>query len=552
METNTTKITKTKTTRKSTTNTGMKSDDSKRTNDRSATANDSELDGLSQDEFSDPLSSGDEADLELDSTLIDLGAIITNSQNTVKVSEDTVVTVTSEPMDVESETTNPGPSTSANAAQNIIQTNTDGIDGNEQVYVHITNRERKALRKKWRNFIHTTKASSSRDDYVKWIKNEIESMKSKPQPVNSAVQQRVQQKRIRSDDSTPKKTEHNKRRREGTNAPTRYNEIVASTNMVIVQNDYPKSVIDADQAELIKNNLLTALDKETVLAPNFREIRHSGGALHVACLDDESKRWIEKVVPTIQPWEAALLKAIPKEELVKYVKAVVYIPYSDLPKETILRRLAIQNRGLNTSIWRFVRMKEEKVGQTMVVLMDEESAEFIKNKNLTVGLNFTQVKFRFPKRNEDPVTMEDGEQPGTNQEGTSAASAETVTASGPMFPPLPPPAQPLQPIASTSQAVPKNPVVSSQPQMKPQRATSKTGTTTTPTRSSREGHGDTPERNRDRYSSSRHRRREHSRDRRDSKRDDRSQSSRRSSSSRHRSESPERRKSQGRQNPQGK
>lgn len=74
------------------------------------------------------------------------------------------------------------------------------------------------------------------------------------------------------------------------------------------------------------------------------------------------------------------------------VKTVVYIPYSDLPKETILQRLAIQNRGLclNTSIWTYVRMKEEKFGQTMVaVFVDEESAEFLQCKNHMVGLNFT-------------------------------------------------------------------------------------------------------------------------------------------------------------------
>lgn len=537
--------------------------DNSATNDGTPAVKDPESDGLSQDEFSDPLSSGDESDFELDGTLIEQFAVETTSQDVVTVSKDTKVATNSEPMEVEtvmvSETTevtvptNPGPSTSTNVLTNVTQTNTGGVDGNEDIYVKITNRERKTLRKKWRNHIKTTKAPSSREDYVKWIKNEIAKMKEQPQTVNSAVQQRVQPKRIRSDDSTPNKNEQNKRRREGTNVPARYNEIVASANMVIVQSDYPKSVIDADQAELIKSSLLTALDEETDLAPNFKEIRHTGGALHVACLDDESKQWIVKVVPTIQPWESANLKAIPKEELVKYVKAVVYIPYSDLPKETILRRLAIQNRGLNTSVWRFVRMKEEKVGQTMVVLVDEESAEFLHNKNLMVGLNFTQVKFRFPKKNEgmDPVIMEEDE-PGTDQEGTTAANAEPATANTSMFPPLPPPSQSLLPNASTPQKVPTNPVSSSRSQVNQQRATSMGAISKIQPSSSREVHGTTPERNRDRYSSSRHRRKERSRDRREKSKDDRSQSSRKSSSSRHRSESPERRKSQGRHNPKGK
>lgn len=124
METNKT------TTQISTTNTGMKMNDPKGINYGKSASNDPEFDELSQDE----------TDFELASTLIELGSIKTKIQNTVKVSEDTVVA--SESMDVESvmvdkttvvaETLNLDPSTSANVAQNVNPTNTGCIDGNEQ------------------------------------------------------------------------------------------------------------------------------------------------------------------------------------------------------------------------------------------------------------------------------------------------------------------------------------------------------------------------------------------------------------------------------------
>lgn len=52
--------------------------------------------------------------------------------------------------------------------------------------------------------------------------------------------------------------------------------IVATTKMVIVHGDYSTNVIDSTRADLVKDSLLKALDDESELAPNFKEVRHIG------------------------------------------------------------------------------------------------------------------------------------------------------------------------------------------------------------------------------------------------------------------------------------
>lgn len=108
-------------------------------------------------------------------------------------------------------------------------------------------------------------------------------------------------KRTRSDGSTPKEHSSNKRRKEKEIPRTLFGHVlVAMTKMIIIHSNYPEVAITNEESEKINDILLQGLEKD--LAQNFKEIRHTDtGVLHVLCLDDESKQWVQKVVPTIWP-----------------------------------------------------------------------------------------------------------------------------------------------------------------------------------------------------------------------------------------------------------
>lgn len=370
-----------------TTNTGMNMDISTENDDTQPRpkVGEGQEDGLSQDEFSDSLGSSDEFDSELERTLLE------TNQTTVT---ETAAAAT------------PAASSGSEVAVKSSE---------ERSFVPVTGQQRKVLLKKWRQHIKSTGAPCTREDYAKWFKNEIDN----PKP--SKTENARSSKRTRSDGSTPKDSA-NKRRRETDRPRALLSEIVAMTKMVIVHCNYPENAITIEESEKIKDSLLEALDEEKEMAPNFKEIRHIGGALHISCLDEESKTWIQKVVPKIKPWEAAELKVVLEADLIKFIKAVVYMPFSNLSQDVVLKRLSIQNRGLNTQIWRMVKMNQEKIGQTMIVLIDVKSYEYLKSKNFMAGLNFTQVKFRIPSKDDK---KDEKKEASVEVEATESSPMET-------------------------------------------------------------------------------------------------------------------------------
>lgn len=287
-----------------------------------------------------------------------------------------------------SDETAPSNNATAEAATTVTAI---GAPENERPFVPVSTVQRAKLRKKWRQHIKTG-APHSRADYANWFAEEVLNLKEDATEIMPTADEssRLTKRRIQSDNSSVPPQPAIKRRRDD----------VGTVKLVIVDCDYPHSSFDANQADAIKESLLQALDRLALddnanrVAPNFQEIRHIGGALHVSCKTEDTAKWLMEVVPNLQPWDAAKITVTKAEDLVRFVKGVVYMPFSNLHQEVVLRRLAIQNAGLNTRVWRFVQMRQEKVGQTMVVYVDEKSAEHLRKEDGLVALNFTQLKFR--------------------------------------------------------------------------------------------------------------------------------------------------------------
>ncbi|GJQ70404.1 hypothetical protein Trydic_g22833 [Trypoxylus dichotomus] len=124
-----------------------------------------------------------------------------------------------------------------------------------------------------------------------------------------------------------------------------------------------------------RRSILQELDKlnEGGPEPKFSEVRHRAGMLRAACVDARTCSWLAGVVRNCVPWDGAKLKLVREDDLLKSIKALVWIPGPQMESHQILHRLKVQNQKLPMSSWRVVSTKADPKGQQMVVTMDESS-----------------------------------------------------------------------------------------------------------------------------------------------------------------------------------
>lgn len=77
-------------------------------------------------------------------------------------------------------------------------------------------------------------------------------------------------------------------------------------------------------------------------------------------------------VQKIEPREGANIKLVRAGNLIRFDKAVLYMP-DLIPTETVNKTLGIQNKELNTKIWRSIGVDNEIQG--VAVLIEAEVAD---------------------------------------------------------------------------------------------------------------------------------------------------------------------------------
>lgn len=224
------------------------------------------------------------------------------------------------------------------------------------------------------------------------------------------------QKRNRSDGDSPKETAPQCKKRKKAVAstskagPVSYRDSLAGIQMVVLPSDYPESKLSGEQVELVKEAIAKEIDSASAdTPPQFTGLWDVEGLLKILCANPATCRWLEKVVPTLVPWEGASLKVIEAKDLPKFTRVVVWVPKQTAAADpgAILRRLEIQNPPLRTCNWKLLTAKEDPKGQTLTLSVDEKSLEVLRGRNMALYLTFSVIRFRIVGgRERSPVGMD--------------------------------------------------------------------------------------------------------------------------------------------------
>ncbi|KAK5643772.1 hypothetical protein RI129_007617 [Pyrocoelia pectoralis] len=132
--------------------------------------------------------------------------------------------------------------------------------------------------------------------------------------------------------------------------------------------------------------------------------------------------------------EGAKLRFVEAKNLPKPVRAHAWIPGTPEEPAKILKRIQIQNAGVDTSNWRVMDRRGDPKGQTLIVLMDQTSWDKMGAKcNHRPYVNFTRVTFKLlskPKVGGEEETKMECED-ATVAEGPSGEPQPTASTSAP-------------------------------------------------------------------------------------------------------------------------
>lgn len=235
--------------------------------------------------------------------------------------------------------------------------------------------------------------------------------------------QRQGVKRDRSEGSTPegpKKCQQPKKRGRVSNDPgTSYAAALKDTKIAILPHGYPETSLSESQGELIKNALINALDEiaEGQQPPRFSGVYFRGGFLLASCADQATKEWLERMVEKCVPWEGAKLSVCDAKDIPKPIRALVWIPGPIQEPEKTLRRLRVQNPGLQTSTWTVVDRKPDPKGQQLILMVDEASWRKIEELQCRPYFNLTRVFFKALGRKKDLGEQMEVEEDQGTQDG---------------------------------------------------------------------------------------------------------------------------------------
>lgn len=166
----------------------------------------------------------------------------------------------------------------------------------------------------------------------------------------------------------------------------------------------PERKCTEDEIEKIQDALLDALEPlEDGCLPQFYGSYTWKGVLVMACANELTRRWLERTVPKLQPWENGKLCVKPKGEVSQGTKVSFKTPklFAKTDPKKILQMITTQNKTLETNTWKNVSAKSEDTGQTLVYIIDNPSLEAIRALNNKLFLGLASVELVILNDEED-------------------------------------------------------------------------------------------------------------------------------------------------------
>ncbi|XP_047100061.1 uncharacterized protein LOC124717292 isoform X1 [Schistocerca piceifrons] len=166
----------------------------------------------------------------------------------------------------------------------------------------------------------------------------------------------------------------------------------------------PERKCTENEIEKIQDVLIDALEPlEDGCFPQFYGTYTVKGMLVMSCANEQTKRWLERIVPQLEPWESGKLCVKPKGEVSQGTKVLLKTPklFAKTDPKKILQMLSTQNKTLETNMWKNVSAKSEDSGQTLVYVIDNQSLEAIRALNNKVYLGLGNVELVILNDEED-------------------------------------------------------------------------------------------------------------------------------------------------------
>lgn len=221
--------------------------------------------------------------------------------------------------------------------------------------------------------------------------------------MGSATESRAA-KRHRGDMATPPSAEGpTKRARSGTHNPNKqqtytkpgvsYRDITA-IKMAIVLDGYPEAKLTAEQGEAIEETIMDELQPlEDGSAPHFSGTYMEKGALIIACTNDETKRWLEALIPRLKPLGETKLNIGPRKDILRSTR-VFFRTHPKLLKRTpeqVIEMLDKQNPTLKVKEWKILPAKADPRGYGFVCYLDEVCHNAVRSANSIAHIGLWQV-----------------------------------------------------------------------------------------------------------------------------------------------------------------
>lgn len=197
-------------------------------------------------------------------------------------------------------------------------------------------------------------------------------------------------KRQRSDDSQP---ENPPKRKPGLS----YRDAVTGIKVAIAAENFPEVELTLEQLNKVDDAIMDAVERIPLdgTRVSFSYCSFKPGYMILTCVNEESKKWILSVIPTLTPWEGARLRCMDGDDLPKPFIHLVWIPGQvEITPKSILDRMMRQNDGMCTQNWVVVNDLKNDRGHTLTVSVDAKSEKYLRDRDYSVYLRFGKVTFR--------------------------------------------------------------------------------------------------------------------------------------------------------------
>jgi hypothetical protein len=167
--------------------------------------------------------------------------------------------------------------------------------------------------------------------------------------------------------------------------------------IAIVPSDFPSNWFTADERQLLESALEKHLNsiEEDAFHPEFLDYYKRRGSMLLACNNDLTVNWLRETVPELKAFEGEQPRTVDANELPCYFKIEFLLPTTLDKLDLMMERLNRQNEGVNTKSWYIIRQTESEKGISVIVSVDIDVYNHLKQVKMKLFLNFGIVEFKY-------------------------------------------------------------------------------------------------------------------------------------------------------------